>query len=293
MLYNILPTNEPNINNNNQLIMLYTNIVANILYIIFKLIAFIRYDKIKCLLTYFIITYNAKEFKSIYASIFIGLQMHKALFIFFYLSLFALAFINLIILLKSIKNEDTYEKYFKKQISKYFFIIFILASIFNVYGYSINEDDDYTLRKKVVKTKLWLFLFNLIFSLIVLIILYYYNYIQNEKESNEDKNLINFGKIFYDAFLVFHIYFLFYIIEELKLIYTDDLDGESGIPYKFEKRMAIIVELLFGLIGLGVIYLGKAIVYGIYQIFIYVAFLIYRNDIDDFDDMNNFSFMII
>ena len=56
------------------------------------------------------------------------------------------------------------------------------------------------------------FLFNLSVSLIILIILYYKNYIQKDNESNEnieDENF-NFGKIIYDSFLVFHIYFLFY-----------------------------------------------------------------------------------
>ena len=57
---------------------------------------------------------------------------------------------------------------------------------------------------------------------------------------------------------------------------------EERVPLKFEKFMAILVEILFGLIGIAVIYFGKAITYGIYQIYIYVAFLIYRKDISDF-----------
>jgi hypothetical protein len=54
MLYNTLPSNEQSKinNNNNKLFMLYINIVANILYIIFGSIAFIRYYKIKSLLIY-------------------------------------------------------------------------------------------------------------------------------------------------------------------------------------------------------------------------------------------------
>jgi hypothetical protein len=90
-----------------------------------------------------------------------GLQMHRALFLFFYSTLLVLAMINLIKLFSCICNEDIYKKYFKKQISKYFFIIYILTSIFNVYGYSKNSnyvDNDEIWRDNLDKTaKLWFF----------------------------------------------------------------------------------------------------------------------------------------
>ena len=48
--------------------------------------------------------------------------------------------------------------------------------------------------------------------------------------------------------------------------------------------MAIIVEILFGLIGLAAIYFGKSITYAVYNLFIYVAFLIYRKQIADVEN---------
>ena len=269
--------------------MLYINIVANIIYIIFGIFAIIRYGFIKCLLIYVPIKFNQENsIKFAYSAVFIGLQMHIYLFIFFYSILLVLAIINLIKLFSCIKNEDIYEKYFKKQISKYFFIIFILASIFNVYGYTKKDDDDDLGWGNITKIKLWLFLFNLIFSLIVLINLYYKNYIQNNEsnENTEDKK-INLGKIIYDSFLIFHIYFLFYIIEEIVIEYQDLehlIFHEDGVPLIFEIIMSVLVEILFGLIGLALIYKKKAITYGIYQTFIYVAFLIYRIDIGQYND---------
>ena len=42
--------------------------------------------------------------------------------------------------------------------------------------------------------------------------------------------------------------------------------------------MASIIETVFGLFGLVIIFFGKAFAYALYQIFIYVAFLIIRAD---------------
>ena len=53
---------------------------------------------------------------------------------------------------------------------------------------------------------------------------------------------------------------------------------ERQIPFKFQIVMASIIETVFGLIGLVIIFFGKAFAYAFYQIFIYVAFLIIRAD---------------
>ena len=59
-------------------------------------------------------------------------------------------------------------------------------------------------------------------------------------------NLINFEKIFYDVFLLFHINFLFYIIEELKIINKlNKLKSEIEFTYKFEKFLALLIEILY------------------------------------------------
>ena len=48
------------------------------------------------------------------------------------------------------------------------------------------------------------------------------------------------------------------------------------MPLKFQVTMAGIIETVFGLIGLVIIFFGKAFAYAFYQIYIYVAFLIIR-----------------
>ena len=62
----------------------------------------------------------------------------------------------------------------------------------------------------------------------------------------------------------------------------EDYDGD--VPKKFQIVMASIIETVFGLIGLVIIFFGKAFAYAFYQIFIYVAFLIIRADIKKIDD---------
>jgi len=61
------------------------------------------------------------------------------------------------------------------------FIIFILSSIFNFYGYSKSDEK---IREICQKLNYGYFFFNLIFSLIFLIILYYLNFVQKNNESN-------------------------------------------------------------------------------------------------------------
>ena len=60
--------------------------------------------------------------------------------------------------------------------------------------------------------------------------------------------------------------------------YDELLNKDKQMPLKFQVTMACIFETLFGLIGLVIIFFGKAFAYAFYQIFIYVAFLIIRAD---------------
>ena len=128
---------------------------------------------------------------------------------------------------------------------------------------------------------------------------YYIDSIKNSEESNEnneDENLIDIKKLLSDALLVFQVYYLFYVIQELVIKYKDigSISLGSKIPLIFERNMGIIVELFFGLIGLALIYFGKSITYAVYQLFIYLAFLIYRKQIADFksnDNEKKFSFI--
>ena len=52
----------------------------------------------------------------------------------------------------------------------------------------------------------------------------------------------------------------------------------NPIPLKFQVTMAGIIETIFGLIGLVIIFFGKSFAYAFYQIFIYFAFIIMRAD---------------
>jgi len=74
--------------------------------------------------------------------------------------------------------------------------------------------------------------------------------------------------------------------------FYEKLYKDKQLPLKFQVTMAGIIETVFGLIGLGIIFLGKSFTYAFYQIFIYVAFLIMRADngkIKDEDDVIKLS----
>jgi len=220
-----------------------------------------------------------------------GLNIDLISFIILYSSLLVISIIHLISLIKIFTNLDNYKKHFKKQYSEFFFVVLILAGCLNFYGYSIKKeiDNEETINPIFIsKTRLWLFFVTLIVSLIASIFYYYINSIKNsENENNEDENSIDVKKLFSDALLVFQIYYLFYAIQVLVIKYKN-LEKlvvlEGRIPFKFERNMAIIVEILFGLIGLAAIYFGKSITYAVYNLFIYVAFLIYRKQIADVEN---------
>ena len=95
------------------------------------------------------------------------------------------------------------------------------------------------------------------------------------------------SKLFIKNFLWSSSYFLFILFFFLIQLFRieDKLDDYEGdVPKKFQIVMASIIETVFGLIGLVIIFFGKAFTYAFYQIFIYVAFLIIRADIKKIDD---------
>ena len=145
-----------------------------------------------------------------------------------------------------------------------------------------------------------------IIGLIILGGLYYLSFIKkNEEETNEENPNYSL-KIFYEVLLIFYLYYLFHLIQLLKIKgkishqshYDKFVDEEKQIPLKFQVTMASIIETVFGLIGLVVIFLGKSFTYAFYQIYIYVAFLIIRaengkiTEAGDYKKLNSFDYVI-
>ena len=113
----------------------------------------------------------------------------------------------------------------------------------------------------------------------------YYIYFKfyKKKWRNKRRKSKLFIKNLYEVLLIFYLYYFFHLIQLLRI--KDKLKDYVGdVQKKFQIVMASIIETVFGLIGLGIIFFGKAFTYAFYQIFIYVAFLIIRADIKKIDD---------
>jgi hypothetical protein len=127
--------------------------------------------------------------------------------------------------------------------------------------------------------------------LIILCLIYFLSFIKKNEETNEENPNYSL-KIFYEVLLIFYLYYFFHLIQLLRIKgkVTDGQDfyklimKDEQIPSKFQVTMACIIETVFGLIGLVIIFFGKAFTYAFYQIFIYVAFLIIRADIKKIDN---------
>ena len=116
-------------------------------------------------------------------------------------------------------------------------------------------------------------------------------YKKNAEEINEeDPNFLL--KIFYEALIVFYMYYFFHLfqllIKKAKVTDFDEyrkiISKDQQLPLKFQVKMACVFETLFGIIGLGIIFLGKSFTYAFYHIFIYIVFLIIRVENGEIDD---------
>ena len=219
--------------------------------------------------------------QNIYSIIlFMGLEMDAFSILLFYFSILILCVINLITLIKYVIKKSNLEKYYIGKYSQLIFLPLILFSCLNFLGYqklkeNSNFSDIYSDKKLIIS------LCFCIIGLIILGVIYYFSFIRNNDETNEESpNYLL--KIFYEVLLIFYLYYFFHLVQLFRLknkIKDEIYDIKGEIPKKFQIVMASIIETIFGLIGLVIIFFGKSFVYAFYQIYIYIAFLIIRADI--------------
>ena len=201
---------------------------------------------------------------------FMGLEMDVYSLLLFYFSVLIICVINLITLIKYIVRKCSIEKYYIGNCSQLIFLPLLFFACLNFLGYPQPKDND------PIKKKLGISIGICIIGLIILCIIYFLSFIKKNEEINEENPNYSL-KIFYEVLLIFYLYYFFYLIQFIRI--KDKLEGYSGdVPKKFQIVMASIIETVFGLFGLVIIFFGKAFAYAFYQIFIYVAFLIIRAD---------------
>jgi MFS family permease len=215
-----------------------------------------------------------------------GVEMDSRSIYLFYFSILIICVINFITLIKYFVKKSNLEKYFNGNYSQFIFLPLILFTILNFFGYPKRKDEDMEKFIKIPYVRLSFSLVICIIGLIILCGLYFLSFIKkNEEEANEENPNYSL-KIFYEVLLIFYLYYFFHLIQLLRIKgKIKDIDEfrnlfkkERQIPFKFQIVMASIIEIVFGLIGLVIIFFGKAFTYAFYQIFIYVAFLIIRAD---------------
>ena len=293
-----LTTNE-NLKKNSTLIVLI-NACVYLLFFVFGYISIVRsYYSGSLLNLYLGFSLNTKELENLYR--FMGLEMDNFTLLAFYISILFVCVINLITLIKYFVKKSNLDKYFIGNCSQFIFLPLILFTILNFFGYPKLKDKD--IDENFIPIPYVRLSFSLcicLFGLIILGCLYFLSFIKkNEEEANEENPNYSI-KIFYEVLLIFYLYYLFHLIQLLrikgKIKDYDDLEEliakDKQIPFKFQVTMAGIIETVFGLIGLAIIFLGKSFVYAFYQIFIYVAFIIMRAEtgkIKDEDDVIKLS----
>ena len=209
---------------------------------------------------------------------FIGLEMDTLSLILFYFSVLIICVINLITLIKYIVRKCIIEKYYIGNCSQLIFLPLLFFACLNFLGYPKAKDDN----NDPTEIKLDISIGICIICLITLFIIYSLSFIKKNEEINEENPNYSL-KIFYEVLLIFYLYYFFYLIQLIRI--KDKLEDYNGdVPKKFQIVMASIIETVFGLFGLVIIFFGKAFAYAFYQIFIYVAFLIIRADIKKIDN---------
>ena len=213
---------------------------------------------------------------------YVGIQMDKNSLFIFYISILIICLINLITLIIYFIKNVNIQKYYFGNISHLIFLPLILFACLNFFGYSKSTSYNFIDIPDVRLAFSFLICF---LGIIFLFMIYYSSFIKNYEETKEE-NSKYLLKIFYEVLLIFYLYYFFHMIQivgingEIKNYedYHSLLIDDRQLPFKFEIVMACIIETLFGLIGLVIIFFGKAFTYAFYQIFIYVAFLIIRAD---------------
>ena len=213
---------------------------------------------------------------------FMGLEMDIFSLLLFYFSVLIICVINLITLIKYIIIKCSIEKYYIGNCSQLIFLPLLFFACLNFLEYPKLKDDSESDDELTTKKKLGISLGICIIGLIILCIIYFLSFIKKNEEINEENPNYSL-KIFYEVLLIFYLYYFFHLIQLFRI--KDKLKDYVGdVPKKFQIVMASIIETVFGLIGLVIIFFGKAFAYAFYQIFIYVAFLIIRADIKKIDD---------
>ena len=216
---------------------------------------------------------------------YVGIQMDDASIRFFYTSILIVCLINLITLIRYYIKKSDIQKYYFGNNSFFIFLPLILFGSLNFFGYSRVKDYKRDNFINIPNIRLIFSLCICIIGIILLFVFYYKSFIKNYEETKEE-NSKYLLKIFYEVLLIFYLYYFFHLIQLLRIKgKIKDIDEfrnlfkkERQIPFKFQIVMASIIETVFGLIGLVIIFFGKAFAYAFYQIFIYVAFLIIRAD---------------
>ena len=222
---------------------------------------------------------------------FMGLEMDVYSLLLFYFSVLIICVINLITLIKYIVRKCSIEKYYIGNCSQLIFLPLLFFACLNFLGYPQPKDDIESYYDLPTKKKLGISLAICIIGLIILCIIYFLSFIKKNEETNEENPNYSL-KIFYEVLLIFYLYYFFHLYQLIKIKgkitdqydYDELLNKDKQMPLKFQVTMACIFETLFGLIGLVIIFFGKAFAYAFYQIFIYVAFLIIRADIKKIDN---------
>ena len=212
---------------------------------------------------------------------FIGLEMDISSILFFYISILIVCVINLISLVKYFIKKSNLEKYFIGKYSHLIFLPLILFSCLNFLGYPKLKDKDYNKFIPIPYIRLSFSLVFCIIGLIILCILYFLCFIKKNNDETNEESPNYLLKIFYEVLLIFYLYYFFHLVQLFRLknkIKDEIYDIKEEIPKKFQIVMASIIETIFGLIGLVIIFFGKSFVYAFYQIYIYIAFLIIRVD---------------
>ena len=221
--------------------------------------------------------------QNIYSIIlFMGLEMDAFSILLFYFSILILCVINLITLIKYVIKKSNLEKYYIGKYSHLIFLPLILFSCLNFLGYPKLKDKDYNKFIPIPYIRLSFSLVFCIIGLIILCILYFLCFIKKNNDETNEESPNYLLKIFYEVLLIFYLYYFFHLVQLFRLknkIKDEIYDIKEEIPKKFQIVMASIIETIFGLIGLVIIFFGKSFVYAFYQIYIYIAFLIIRADI--------------
>ena len=212
-----------------------------------------------------------------------GLKMDIFSLMAFYISILFICVINFMTLIKYFVKKNNLDKYFNGKFSQFIFIPLIFFTILNFFGYKKSKEFKFI---KISYLRLSFSFCICVIGLIILGGLYFLSFIKKNEEKTNEENPNDSLKIFYEVLLIFYLYYFFHLIQLFRIKgkikdydeFEKLIEKEQQIPLKFQVTMACIIETVFGLIGLVIIFFGKAFAYAFYQIFIYVAFLIIRAD---------------